>query len=86
MPSVVVKQIRAWQVPQNLPSRPTELVPGATVRLAIEFDGHGYCFFATEIDGDYTLSEWHPSLKAAEQSAAERFGPRSRDWETMGMQ
>ncbi len=86
MPSMVVKQIRLWRVPQNIPNRPTELALGATVRLAIEFDGHGYCLLATEIDGDYTLSEWHPSLKSAEQRAAEMFGPRSRDWETVGLQ
>ena len=86
MPSMVVKQIRLWQVPQNILNRPTELTPGATVRLAIEFDGHGYCLMAIELDGDYTLSEWHPSLKTAEQRAAEMFGPSSKDWETMGLQ
>ena len=83
MPSMVVKQIPVWPVPQNVLNRPTDLTPGATVRLAIEFDGHGYCLLATEIDGDYSLSEWHPSLKAAEQRAGEIFGPRSRDWETV---
>lgn len=86
MPSMVVKQIRLWQVPQNIPNRPAELAPGVAVRLTIEFDGHGYCLLATEMDGDYSLSEWHPSLKAAEQRAANMFGPSSRDWETMGMQ
>ena len=83
---MVVKQIRSWQIPQNLPNRPTELAPGTTVRLAIDFDGHGYYLLATEIDGDYTLSDWHPSLKAAEKKAAQTFGPKSRDWETMGLQ
>ncbi|MBT9317764.1 hypothetical protein [Leptothoe spongobia] len=59
---------------------------GTTVRLTIEYDGHGYCLLVAELDGDYVLSEWHPSLKAAEQEAAELFGPRKRDWETVGMQ
>ena len=86
MPSMVVKQIRSWQIPQTLPNRPTELPPGATVRLAIEFDGHGYCLLATELDGDYALSQWHPSLKTAEAEATKVFGPRSKDWETMGLQ
>ncbi|EKU98880.1 hypothetical protein Lepto7375DRAFT_8213 [Leptolyngbya sp. PCC 7375] len=86
MPSMVVKQIRSWQIPQNVPNRPAELPPGSTVRLAIEFDGHGYCLMATELDGDYTLREWHPSLKTAEQKATEMFGSRAKDWETMGLQ
>ncbi len=86
MPSMVVKQILAWQIPDNAPQRPAELVPGAAVRLTIEFDGHGYRLLATELNGDYALSEWHPSLKVAEQNAAQVFGPRSRDWETVGMQ
>lgn len=83
---MVVKQIRSWQIPKNLPNRPTELAPAAAVDLTIEFDGHGYCLLAVEIDGDYTLNEWHPSLKTAEQKAAQSFGPRSKDWETMGLQ
>ncbi len=86
MPSVVVKQIRSWQIPPNVPNQPAELAIGATVRLAIEFDGHGYCLLATEIDGVYTLSDWYPSLKAAEEEAAQTFGPKSKDWETMGLQ
>ena len=83
---MVVKQIRTWQIPQDIPNRPAELLPGAAVRLTIEFDGHGYCLIATAIDGDYTLNEWHPSLKVAEQRAAELFGPKSKDWETVGLQ
>lgn len=83
MPSMVVKQIRSWRIPQNVPNRPPELAPGAIVRLAIEFDGHGYCLLATETDGDYALSDWHPSLKAAEEKATQTFGPKSKDWETM---
>lgn len=86
MPSMVVKQIRSWQIPQGLPRKPAELVLGTTVRLTIEFDGHGYCLLAVELNGDYTLREWHPSLKTAEKNAAELFGPRAKDWETVGMQ
>lgn len=86
MPSMVVKQIRSWQVLQGLPQMPAELAPGIAVCLTIEFDGHGYCLLASEIDGDYTLSQWHPSLKAAEQNAAELFGPKTKDWQTVGMQ
>lgn len=85
MPSMVVKQICTWQMPPDLPNRPAELTPGVLIYLAIEFDGHGYCLVATEIDGDYRFSEWHPSLKTAEQQAAQRFGPRMKDWETVGM-
>ncbi|MGD1953210.1 MAG: hypothetical protein ACFB14_26725 [Leptolyngbyaceae cyanobacterium] len=86
MPSVVVKQIRLWQIPQNVPDRPAELPPGATVRLAIEFDGHGYCLLVNEIDGDYTFSEWNPSLKTAAAEATRFFGPTSIDWQTMLLQ
>ncbi|MEM9976069.1 MAG: hypothetical protein AAF808_00410 [Cyanobacteria bacterium P01_D01_bin.2] len=86
MPSVVVKQITLWQIPPGVPGQPADLIPGATISLTIKFDGHGYCLFAVEIDGDYTLSDWHPSLKAAEQKAAQLFGPTTRDWETVGLQ
>ncbi|MEM9266052.1 MAG: hypothetical protein AAGA46_11060 [Cyanobacteria bacterium P01_F01_bin.13] len=82
---MVVKQILAWQIPENVPERPAELALGAVVHLTIEFDGHGYRLLAVELNGDYTLSAWHPSLKVAEQSAAQLFGPRSKDWETVGM-
>ncbi|NEQ50272.1 MAG: hypothetical protein F6K11_09100 [Leptolyngbya sp. SIO3F4] len=83
---MVVKQIRSWQIPQGVVRKPAELMTGTTVQLTIEFDGHGYCLLVAEINGDYTFREWHPSLKAAEQSAAELFGPKSKDWETVGMQ
>lgn len=86
MPSVVVKQIPTWSVPKNVPNRPPQLVVGAILGLAIKYDGHGYCLNATEIDGNYTLKEWHPSLKAAEQSAAQLFGPRPKDWQTVELQ
>ncbi|MEM8613605.1 MAG: hypothetical protein AAGF93_16400 [Cyanobacteria bacterium P01_H01_bin.105] len=82
---MVVKQIRIWQIPQAITDQPAELTPGTTVYLAIEFDGHGYRLLATELDGDYTLSAWHPSLKTAEQQAAQLFGPGVRDWETVGI-
>ncbi|MGD1855615.1 MAG: hypothetical protein ACFB2W_15345 [Leptolyngbyaceae cyanobacterium] len=82
---MVVKQIRSWQIPQGVPLKPPELAFGAAVRLAIEFDGHGYSLLAAELDGDYSLSAWYPSLKSAEQSANERFGPTTKDWETLGM-
>ncbi|MEA5462493.1 hypothetical protein [Leptothoe sp. PORK10 BA2] len=86
MPSVVVKQIPSWQIPQDLPGRPVELTLEAEVSLAIKFDGHGYCLFVMEIDGDYTFSDWYPSLKAAEEKAAQLFGPKTKDWETVGLQ
>ena len=86
MPSMVVKQICIWQIPPDVVQPLAELPPGMAVRLTIEFDGHGYCLVATESDGDRTFGEWHPSLKAAEQKALQRFGPSSRDWETVGMQ
>lgn len=86
MPSVVVKQIPLWHIPQGLPGRPVELTLEAEVSLTIEFDGHGYCLCAIEIDGDYTLSDWHPSLRDAEQKATQLFGPKSKDWETVGLQ
>ena len=85
MPSMVVKQILVWQIPQGVPNLPAELAPGVHVRLTIEFDGHGYCLFATAADGDYAFSEWHASLKTAEQKATQMFGPGGRDWETVGM-
>ncbi|MEM9979733.1 MAG: hypothetical protein AAF282_05315 [Cyanobacteria bacterium P01_A01_bin.15] len=86
MPSVVVKQICIWQIPSDVTHPLAELPPGIAVRLTIEFDGHGYCLVATELDGDHTLAEWHPSLKTAEQKAVQLFGPSSKDWETVGMQ
>ena len=86
MPSMVVKQILAWQIPPAVPSLPAELTPGISLRLTIEFDGHGYCLLATAVDGDYAFSEWHASLKTAEQKATQLFGSSRRDWETVGMQ
>ena len=82
---MVGKQIFSWQIPQAVPNQPAELTPGTPVDLAIEFDGHGYRLLATEIGGDFALSQWYPSLKAAEQQAAQLFGPKTRDWETVGM-
>ncbi|MEM6253210.1 MAG: hypothetical protein AAF821_09830 [Cyanobacteria bacterium P01_D01_bin.156] len=72
-----------WQIPKDVPNRPAQLTPGAVLRLAIEYDGHGYYLYANEIDGPYSFEEWHPSLKAAEQKAAQLFGPKSKNWQTV---
>ena len=68
-----------WMVAE--PDDDSEYVRDLTVKLSIIGDDQGGYHLVMEPEGCFTADDWHESIQAAKDNAAEAFGVTDSDWE-----